>query len=149
MSDLSDLYQEVILDHNRAPRNFGRMEPADHTAQGYNPLCGDRVQVYLKMDGDRIQEIAFDGSGCAISTASASVLTEILEGKTLEEAENLFRSFVELVTGGGPSTGGADLGKLQVFARVREYPTRVKCATLVWHTLRAALEDRPTTVSTE
>jgi len=140
MSDLRDLYQEVILDHNRHPRNFGVLEGANRVAEGHNPLCGDRVSVYLQIEEDRIRGIAFRGSGCAISTASASLMTEALKGKTVEEARKLFHGFHDLVT-----TGGEDdpdrLGKLAVFSGVREFPIRVKCATLCWHTLRSALAD--------
>jgi nitrogen fixation NifU-like protein len=138
MADLSGLYQEVILDHNKRPRNFRVMEGATAHAQGYNPLCGDRVTLYLRMDGDQIGDIAFKGSGCAISTASASILTETLKGKTRGQAEELFERFHDLVTGKG-SDDPASLGKLAVFSGVSEFPTRVKCATLVWHTLKSAL----------
>jgi nitrogen fixation NifU-like protein len=139
-SDLRDLYQEVILDHNRKPRNFGPLAGADHTAEGSNPLCGDRVKVSLKMEGDVLQEIAFEGAGCAISTASASLMTEALAGKTTAEARALFAQFHEMLTAGDP--GDAEtLGKLAVFSGVREFPMRVKCATLAWHTLKAALEE--------
>lgn len=151
MSELTDLYQEVILDHNKHPRNFGQLEAADHCAAGNNPLCGDRLTIYLKMDGDRVAEVRFDGQGCAISTASASILTEVVRGKTLEEVEVLFDSFHELLTG-DPSVVaqvGPELGKLAVFAGVREFPVRVKCATLAWHTLKAALSDEGEPVTTE
>ena len=151
MSDLMDLYQEVILDHNKTPRNFGSMDDADHTAEGNNPLCGDKLRLYIKMDGDRVERIRFEGSGCAISTASASLMTEVVDGKTLEEISSLYESFHELLTG-DPSVvaeAGPELGKLAVFAGVREYPVRVKCATLAWHTLQAALEDEEQSVSTE
>jgi len=143
MSELMDLYQEVILDHNKHPRNFGQIEAADHCAQGNNPLCGDQLTLYLKMDGDRVAEVRFEGQGCAISTASASILTEVVLGKTLEEVETLFESFHELLTG-DPSVAAEvdpELGKLAVFAGVREFPVRVKCATLAWHTLKAAISD--------
>ena len=146
MTDLRDLYQEVILDHNKRPRNFGAMAGADRQAEGHNPLCGDRVTVFLKMDGDRIEDIAFEGAGCAISTASASLMTEALKGKRVEEARALFQDFHELVTKGD---AGADVGKLAALGGVREYPMRVKCATLAWHTLQAALEERDRPVSTE
>ena len=150
MSDLMDLYQEVILDHNKTPRNFGSMADADHSAEGNNPLCGDQLRLYLKMDGDRVEQIRFEGSGCAISTASASLMTEVVVGKTRREVEALYQSFHELLTG-DPSVvaeAGPELGKLAVFSGVREYPVRVKCATLAWHTLQAALKDEDT-VSTE
>jgi len=151
MSDLMDLYQEVILDHNRTPRNFGPMEDADHSAEGNNPLCGDQLRLYIKMDGERVVQVRFEGSGCAISTASASLMTEIVSGKTLEEVEVLFESFHELLTG-DPSVAaqvGPELGKLAVFSGVREFPVRVKCATLAWHTLQAALKDQGQSVTTE
>ena len=143
MSELMDLYQEVILDHNKHPRNFGQIEAADHCARGDNPLCGDRLTLYLRMDGDRIAEVRFEGQGCAISTASASILTEVVLGKSLDEVEALFESFHDLLTG-DPSVVaevGPELGKLAVFAGVREFPVRVKCATLAWHTLKAAISD--------
>jgi len=151
MSELMDLYQEVILDHNRHPRNFGQIEHADHCARGDNPLCGDKLTLYLKMDGDRIAEVRFEGQGCAISTASASILTEVVLGKTLSEVEALFETFHELLTG-DPSVVaevGPELGKLAVFAGVREFPVRVKCATLAWHTLKAAIEDGSDGATTE
>jgi len=150
MSDLMDLYQEVILDHNKTPRNFGPMDAPDHFAEGHNPLCGDQLRLYVKMDGDRVEQIRFEGSGCAISTASASLMTEVVGGKTLEEVEILYESFHELLTG-DPSVVaevGPELGKLAVFSGVREFPVRVKCATLAWHTLQAALKDQES-VSTE
>jgi nitrogen fixation NifU-like protein len=146
-----DLYQEVILDHNRSPRNFGRLDSADHTARGDNPLCGDKLELYLVMDGDRVTEVRFEGTGCAISTASASLMTEAVKGKTLAEIDSLFEGFHELLTG-DPSVAaeaGEELGKLAVFEGVREYPVRVKCATLAWHTLQAALKDQQAVVGTE
>jgi nitrogen fixation protein NifU and related proteins len=146
MSDLRDLYQEVILDHNRHPRNFGPLPEANRRAEGHNPLCGDRVTVYLDVKGGRIRGVAFEGAGCAISTASASLMTEALQGLSVEEARSLFHGFHELVTQGDK---GEDLGKLAVFTGVREYPMRVKCATLAWHTLMAALEAKDQPVSTE
>ena len=146
MSDLRDLYQEVILDHNRRPRNFGPLPAANRSAEGHNPLCGDRVTVYLDVEGDRIQDVSFEGAGCAISTASASLMTEALKGRSLEEARTLFHGFHELVTKGDE---GEDLGKLAVFTGVREYPMRVKCATLAWHTLMAALDAKDQPVTTE
>ncbi len=151
MSELMDLYQEVILDHNRQPRNFGPLPDADHTAEGYNPLCGDRLKLYLTMDGDRVAEVRFEGSGCAISKASASLMTEMIVGKTAAQVEELFRGFHELLTG-DPSVkakAAQELGKLAVFEGVREYPIRVKCATLAWHTLQAAMKAEPEIVSTE
>ena len=146
MSDLRDLYQEVILDHNRRPRNFGPLPAANHRAEGNNPLCGDRVTVYLDVEGDRIRDVSFEGAGCAISTASASLMTEALKGRSVEEARHLFHGFHELVTKGDE---GEDLGKLAVFTGVREYPMRVKCATLAWHTFLAALDTQDQPVTTE
>ena len=147
MSELSDLYQEVILDHNRRPRNFRTIEDASRRQEGYNPLCGDRLTLYVTLDGDRIADVAFQGSGCAISKASASLMTETLKGKTVAEARTLFEKFHDMVTS-SPDTEAADLGKLSVLSGVREYPTRVKCASLAWHTLKAAVSgetDAPVT----
>jgi nitrogen fixation NifU-like protein len=142
MPDLDDLYQEIILDHSRRPRNFGHLNEGNARAEGYNPLCGDRVTIELKLDGGVIRDVAFQGSGCAISTASASLMTERLRGKSVAEAETLFTRFHDLVAGDGPSgKDGTELGKLEAFSGVREFPARVKCATLAWHTLRAALRD--------
>jgi len=150
MSDLSSLYQEVILDHSKRPRNFHLLENADHHAQGYNPLCGDKVTIYLHMEGDRIADISFQGSGCAISTASASILTETLKGKTRAEAEALFEVFHNLVTGHPVNSADAPaLGKLAVFSGVAEFPVRVKCASLAWHTLHSALDGSSAVASTE
>jgi nitrogen fixation protein NifU and related proteins len=146
-SALDELYQEVILDHNRRPRNFRTIEEGRH-AEGYNPLCGDRLTVYLKIQGDRIQDASFLGSGCAISKASASLMTDIVKGKTIAEAEALFERFHRLITRSVDDPVD-DLGKLSVFAGVRQYPARVKCASLAWHTLRAATEARNEVVSTE
>jgi nitrogen fixation NifU-like protein len=150
MSDLRDLYQEVILDHNRRPHNFRHMDGADRVCEGFNPLCGDRLTLFVDLDGDVIRDLAFEGTGCAISRASASLMTDALKGKSLTEAEALFERFHELVTSApdGPADI-AGLGKLAVFAGVREYPARVKCATLSWHTLRAALTGTGERVSTE
>ena len=148
MADLEGLYQDVILDHCKRPRNFRVIEGAEQT-QGYNPLCGDRVTIYVKMDGDRIGDIGFEGSGCAISTASASILTETLKGKTRGEAEALFDVFHGLVTGKAPGNGKAKLGKLAVFSGVSEFPARVKCATLAWHTLMSALSGSREVATTE
>lgn len=147
MSGLRDLYQEVILDHNKRPRNFRVLDPATHRADGYNPLCGDRITVYLEVENGVVKDLAFQGSGCAISTASASLMTDALKGRPVEEVEKLFQSFHELVTGDEPAPQG--LGKLAVLAGVRDYPTRVKCATLAWHAVRAALEHREEPVKTE
>jgi nitrogen fixation protein NifU and related proteins len=138
MSELSDLYQEVILDHNRRPRNFRVIDQASRQQEGYNPLCGDRLTLYVTLDGDRISDLAFQGSGCAISKASASLMTETLKGKTVDEARELFEKFHDMVTS-SPDTEAEDLGKLSVLSGVREYPTRVKCASLAWHTLKAAV----------
>lgn len=147
---LKDLYQQVIVDHSRKPRNFRVIADA-RKVEGHNPLCGDHLDMYVKMDGDRIADISFEGSGCAISTASASLLTESIKGKTIEEAEALFEAFHELVTGVKPRPEERRmLGKLEAFSGVCDYPTRVKCATLAWHTLRAALRDgKHEKVSTE
>ena len=146
-SALDELYQEVILDHNRRPRNFRTIEQGRH-AEGYNPLCGDRLTVYLRIQGDRIQDASFQGSGCAISKASASLMTDIVKGKTIAEAEALFERFHRLITRSVEDPVD-DLGKLSVFAGVRQYPARVKCASLAWHTLRAATDARNEVVSTE
>ncbi|MDX1500739.1 MAG: SUF system NifU family Fe-S cluster assembly protein [Thermoanaerobaculia bacterium] len=151
MSGLEDLYQEVILDHSRRPRNSGALPDAGASAEGYNPLCGDRVRVHLTTDGDRIEEIRFEGVGCAISTASASLMTEVVKGKRVAEALDLHQRFHELLTG-DPSVrevAGPELGKLAVFSGVREFPVRVKCATLPWHTLKQALAEGRGSVSTE
>ncbi|HKV04703.1 MAG TPA: SUF system NifU family Fe-S cluster assembly protein [Candidatus Acidoferrales bacterium] len=150
MSDLRDLYQDVILEHSKAPRNYRELPAANHRAEGFNPLCGDRFTVYVVTDGDAIRDISFQGSGCAISKASASMMTQSLKGKTTAEAQRLFKRFHELVTGRAPSNGNeSELGKLAVFSGVSEFPVRVKCATLAWHTLHAALEGRQESVSTE
>ena len=150
-SELRNLYQEVILDHNNKPRNFRKIEGANRTAEGYNPLCGDTVTLYLRVSGGgAIEDIGFQGSGCAISKASSSLMTSALKGKTPAEAQEIFKKFHAMVTsppGSAQDTGG--LGKLEVFSGVREFPARVKCATLVWHTLRAALDGKAETVSTE
>ena len=140
MSELTDLYQEVILDHNRRPRNFRTIDAASRTQEGYNPLCGDRLTLYVALDGNRISDVAFQGSGCAISKASASLMTEALKGKTVDEARALFERFHDMVTS-PPEQDAPDLGKLSVLSGVREFPTRVKCASLAWHTLKAAVSD--------
>ncbi len=147
MFELADLYQQLILDHNRSPRNHGRLD-AGRRSEGYNPLCGDRVTVYLALDGEVISDIAFEGVGCAISTAAASLMTEAVKGKTMSEAMTLFERFRELVTGAADN-GDESLGKLDAFAGVRNYPARVKCATLVWHTLKAAIDADDEVVTTE
>ena len=149
MFDVKDLYQEVIVDHNRHPRNFGRLEPAGRTLEGFNPLCGDRLTLYLDLDGDRVVDIRFDGAGCAISIASASLMTESIKGKSVQEAETIFSDFHELLTDSTQVIDLAGMGKLAVLAGVREYPSRVKCATLCWHTLRALLAGAHAPVSTE
>ncbi len=147
--DLRDLYQEVIFDHNRNPRNFRVIEDADRKVEGFNPLCGDHLTLYLKLDGDKIVDASFQGSGCAISTASVSLMTEIIKGKTMDEAEELFRKFHEMTTRQDEEVQLEAMGKLAVLAGVREYPARVKCATLAWHTLDAAIKNQETAVSTE
>lgn len=148
MAELRDLYQEVILEHSKAPRNFKALETANHRAEGYNPLCGDRFTVYLQMDGDTVRDISFQGAGCAISKASASMMTQTVKGKTRQEAHRIFERFHNLVTGHSHGQE-AELGKLAVFSGVSEFPVRVKCATLAWHTLQAALEGQQEKVSTE
>ena len=146
MADLDDLYQEVILDHNRRPRNFRVLEGATHSAEGYNPLCGDRLELFMRVDGDVIRDIGFQGSGCAISKASASLMTDSVKGCAVADARALFDRFHRMVTT-PPDVEIEDLGKLVVLAGVREFPVRVKCASLAWHTLKAALEraERTTT----
>lgn len=149
-SDLRDLYQEMILDHGKRPRNFRRLEGANRQAEGYNPLCGDRETVFLDVDGDVVRDASFQGAGCAISTASASMMTEILKGKSRAEIEALFTRFHDLITGADrPADASPALGKLEVFSGVREYPVRIKCATLPWHTMKAALSGEGQTISTE
>jgi nitrogen fixation protein NifU and related proteins len=150
MPELRDLYQEVILEHSKAPRNFRQLQNANHQAEGFNPLCGDRLTVYVDLDGDAIRDIGFQGSGCAISKASASMMTQSVKGRTKQEVAALFEKFRRLVTG-QPNNGDnqLELGKLAVFSGVSEYPVRVKCATLPWHTLRAALQGQSEAVSTE
>ena len=149
MAELGDLYQEVILEHNKAPRNFKKLPQANHQADGYNPLCGDRCSVYIDMDGDAIKEIGFQGSGCAISRASASMMTQMVKGKSKEEAAKLFEQFHDLVTGKDENAKAEELGKMAVFGGVSKFPARVKCATLAWHTLQSALENKKEPVSTE
>jgi nitrogen fixation NifU-like protein len=150
MSELSDLYQEVILDHNRRPRNYGPLSGASRTAQGHNPLCGDRLTLYVQLDGAQISGISFEGSGCAISKASASLMTDAIKGHSVAEANALFDRFHRMIT--SPFDRPVDeegLGKLAAFAGVREFPVRVKCASLAWHTLKAALADSHETIKTE
>ena len=149
MADLRDLYQEVILEHSKAPRNYRELAGANQHAEGYNPLCGDHFTVYLNLEGDSIADISFQGSGCAISKASASMMTQAVKGKSREEAHKLFDRFHKLVTTGESNGNRPELGKLAVFSGVSEFPVRVKCATLAWHTLQAALEGKQDKVSTE
>ncbi len=147
MSGLNELYQEVILDHNKRPRNFRTIEPASHHAEGHNPLCGDRLSLYVQVAGGTIEDVAFQGSGCAISKASASLMTDAVKGQTLQAANDLFERFHQMVTT-PPDLPVENMGKLSVLAGVREFPVRVKCASLCWHTLKAALERKEKT-STE
>lgn len=148
--ELRELYQQIILDHNRAPRNFKQVDGANRVAQGHNPLCGDKLQVYLRVsDDDVIDDIGFQGSGCAISKASASLMTEALKGRSIEQAEDLFEKFHRMVTGNASEPNGQKLGKLAAFAGVKQFPARVKCASLPWHTVRAAIENVASPVSTE
>jgi nitrogen fixation protein NifU and related proteins len=149
MSELSELYQQVILDHNKKPRNFRKLERANHTADGYNPLCGDQLTIYLDLENGLVKDVGFEGSGCAISKAAASMMTQAVKGKSKEQAEHLFNEFHSMVTGElNEETEENDLGNLKIFAGVREFPVRVKCATLPWHTLHAALNNQEQ-VSTE
>lgn len=149
MTDLRELYQQVILDHNKNPRNFREISNASSRVEGYNPLCGDHYTVFLQVDGDTIQDVSFLGNGCAISKASASVMSSTVKGKSKEEATRLFESFHRLVTGDTSGLDAADLGRLAAFSGVSEFPARVKCATLAWHTLRTALDGEKDTVTTE
>ena len=148
MFDIKDLYQEVIVDHNRNPRNFGKLDDANKTLEGYNPLCGDRLTLYLKTTDNRIEDISFDGSGCAISVASASLMTDAMKGKTLDEAETLFNNFHHLITG-DQEVDTEQLGKLAALAGVKDYPARVKCASLCWHTLHSVIQGDESPISTE
>ena len=142
MSELSELYQQVILDHNKKPRNFRKLEHANHRAEGFNPLCGDHLTVYLDLEGEAVKEVAFEGSGCAISKAAASMMTQAVKGKSRAETERLFSEFHSMVTGELDEENEANnLGNLRIFAGVRDFPVRVKCATLPWHTLHAALNN--------
>jgi nitrogen fixation protein NifU and related proteins len=147
--DLKDLYRDVIVDHNRHPRNFGKLDPADAHADGYNPLCGDRLTIYVNLDGERIREAKFEGSGCAISVASASLLTEAVKGKSRTEVQALFDDVHTALTQHDANVDPARLGKLAALSGVREFPARVKCASLCWHTLNAALDRASAPVSTE
>jgi nitrogen fixation protein NifU and related proteins len=149
MSDLRELYQETILDHGKRPRHFASMADADRTADGHNPLCGDRITIFVKIDGDRISGVTFQGNGCAISMASASLMAEALTGRSLADAQRLFGEFHDLVAGSGTPAEAVPLGKLHALAGVREFPVRIKCATLAWHTLHAALERGSAPVTTE
>lgn len=149
MSELSELYQQVILDHNKKPRNFRKPDTANYSAEGYNPLCGDQLTVYLNLEDDLVKEVGFEGSGCAISKAAASMMTQAVKGKSKEQAENLFKEFHSMVTGELDEEAEENsLGNLKIFAGVREFPVRVKCATLPWHTMHAAL-NKQEQVSTE
>jgi nitrogen fixation NifU-like protein len=149
MSELSELYQQVILDHNKKPRNFRKLETANRNAEGYNPLCGDQLTVYMQVEDDVVRDISFEGSGCAISKASASMMTQSIKGKSKQEAEILFNEFHRMVTGElDQETEPHHLGRLTIFSGVREFPARVKCASLSWHTMHAALNNQET-VSTE
>jgi len=151
MFDLQDLYQEVIIDHNRSPRNFGKLDDATQVAEGYNPLCGDKLNLYLKTEDDVITDVSFDGSGCAISVASASLMTDSLKGKTIEQAEQLFQDFHNLIMEeeNPDEEQMQSLGKLAALAGVKQYPARVKCATLCWHTLRSAMQGDAAPAMTE
>jgi nitrogen fixation NifU-like protein len=150
MSHVNELYQQVILDHNKSPRNFRAIANATRRVEGFNPLCGDHYTVFVRLEGDRIADISFEGAGCAISKASASVMSSMVKGRTIGEAEELFRDFHRLVTGEMEGEGAMErLGKLAAFAGVSEFPARVKCASLAWHTLHAAVKSDATTVSTE
>jgi nitrogen fixation NifU-like protein len=142
MSELSELYQQVILDHNKKPRNFRKLETANHSAEGFNPLCGDQLTVYLNVEDDAVKEISFEGSGCAISKAAASMMTQAVKGKSKQDAEKLFNEFHGMVTGElNEATAPNSLGNLKIFSGVREFPVRVKCASLPWHTMHAALNN--------
>jgi len=149
MSDLRELYQQVILDHNKNPRNFREMAEATSKIEGYNPLCGDHYTIFLQVDGDTIKDVSFTGNGCAISKASASVMSSMIKGKSRDEAAHLFDVFHQLITGDASSLDAAELGRLAAFSGVSEFPARVKCATLAWHTLNAALKGEGQPVSTE
>jgi len=149
MAELRDLYQELILDHSKRPRNYREIPNASRKVEGFNPLCGDHFTVYLQMDGDLVRDISFQGSGCAISKASASLMTQALKGKSKADAEELFARFHNLVTGRSENGASEDLGKLAVFSGVSEFPVRVKCASLAWHAMKAAIEGETQQVSTE
>ena len=149
MPGFSELYQEILLDHNSKPRNFRKVEDSSRTAEGYNPLCGDQITLYLKLDGDLIDDVGFQGVGCAISRASASMMTQSIKGKRLAEAEEVFLAFHQMITEPGAELDYETLGDLETLAGVNEYPTRIKCAILAWHTMRSALKDGGLTVTTE
>ena len=149
MSGLSDLYQEILLEHNSKPRNFRKVEDASATAEGYNPLCGDQITLYLKVVGDKVEDVGFQGVGCAISRASASMMTQSIKGKSLEEANGIFDAFHQMITNPDVEPDFDMLGDLETLAGVNEYPTRIKCAILAWHTMRSALKDNGGTVTTE
>ena len=150
MPDLQDLYQELVLEHSKAPRNFRELQGANHKAEGFNPLCGDHFTIYLNVEGDTIRDVGFQGSGCAISKASASMMTQSVKGKTIAEAEKIFDRFRGMVSGQSPANGDqSELGKLTVFSGVSKFPVRVKCATLAWHALHAAMQNKQEPVSTE
>ena len=149
MTDLADLYQQIIIEHNRSPRNFKVVEDATKVAAGDNPLCGDKITLYVKLDGGVISDVGFQGKGCAISQASASLMTSAVKGKTVSEAETLFHGFHDMVTGENPSPDTKALGKLAAFAGVKQFPARVKCANLAWHTLHAAVSNSSDPVTTE
>jgi len=150
MSEISELYQQVILDHNKNPRNYGELKPCTHFAEGYNPLCGDHFNIYVNLDGDVIKDIHFHGAGCAISKSSASIMTTLVKGKTIQEAEEYFKKFQHLVTADMNELSDMEsLGKLAVFAGVREFPSRIKCASLAWHTMKSAISGEKNFASTE
>ncbi|MBI2425451.1 MAG: SUF system NifU family Fe-S cluster assembly protein [Candidatus Hydrogenedentes bacterium] len=150
MSSTRALYEQVILDHNKNPRNFGVLREPDHTVEGFNPLCGDHFTIYVKLDGDRISEITFEGAGCAISKSSASVMTTVLKGKTVKEAEVIFKDFHHMITSAPDAPVDEEaVGKLRIFSGVREFPVRIKCATLAWHAMNSALHGKDSAISTE
>lgn len=150
MEELRELYQQIILDHNKSPKNYGKMVNCTHASEGYNPLCGDRIKIYAKVENGVIEDIKFEGEGCAIAKASGSIMTALLKGKTVAEAQQLFEEFQHLITSDVRSNVDTEkLGKLAVFAGVREFPTRVKCAGLAWHTVKAAIEKKDEVVTTE
>lgn len=149
MSSLGDLYQEILLEHNSRPRNFRKLEDADRSADGYNPLCGDKVELFLKLDDEVISDVAFQGSGCAISRASASMLTQIIKGQSVEKAHQIFEAFHNMLTDPSAEVDYDLLDDLESLSGVSDFPTRIKCAVLAWHTLRAALDGQPEAVMTE